>query len=78
MKRALSQWRIQGRGPGGAQALPLIFRPNWGPKSRKKILSRPAPPPPPPPLSQGVGPPRFSVIRSQAPTITRSNMYLLL
>ena len=31
------QWRNQGRGP------PLIFRPNWGPKGRKKFFWRPTP-----------------------------------
>ena len=35
------QWRIQGRGP-----TPLIFRPNWGPKGRKKIWGETVPPPP--------------------------------
>ena len=42
------------RGPGPA---PLIFRPNWGPKSRKNIFGTPSRPlisgsgwPPPPPL----------------------------
>ena len=42
-----NQWRIQGRG------LPptFIFRPNWGPKGRKKFFwdPRPTPPPSPPP-----------------------------
>ena len=37
------QWWIQGRAP-------LIFRPKWGPKSRKKFFCRPGPPP----LSQGL------------------------
>ena len=32
------QWRIQGRGPGGPAPFPLIFRPNLGPKGRKKCL----------------------------------------
>ena len=36
------QWRIQERGPG-AQS-PLIFRPNWGPKGRKKVLRDRSPP----------------------------------
>ena len=36
------QWRIQGRAP-------LIFRPKWGPKGRKKFFCRP----PPPLLSEG-------------------------
>ena len=44
-------WRIQGRG----QANPLIFRPNWGPKGRKKILLETSPPPPL--LSQGLDSP---------------------
>ena len=31
------QWGTQGRGPGGtAPPQPLILRPNWGPKGRKK------------------------------------------
>ena len=35
------QWRIQGRGPGNpAPSPPLIFRPNWGPKGRKKVFLR--------------------------------------
>jgi len=56
------QWRIQGRGPTPH----LIFRPNRGPKSRKKFfgdrappLSKGldhAPPSPPPSLSQGLDP----------------------
>ena len=37
------QWRIQGRAP-------LIFRPQWGPKGRKKIILQTVPPPP---LSEG-------------------------
>ena len=36
-------WRIQGRGPGGP--LPLILKPNWGPKSRKKNFLETAAPP---------------------------------
>ena len=32
------QWRIQGRGPGGPAPFPLIFRPNLGPKGRKKCF----------------------------------------
>ena len=35
------QWRIQGRGPGSPP--PLILRPNWGPKGRKKFFWRPPP-----------------------------------
>ena len=42
------KWRIQGRGPGGP-APPLIFGPNWGPKSRKHFLGSTGPP-----LSQGL------------------------
>ena len=42
------KWRIQGRGPGGP-APPLIFGPNWGPKSRKNFLGSTGPP-----LSQGL------------------------
>jgi len=48
------QWRIHGKGPGH----PLVFRPNWGPKCRKKFFRRP----PPPPLISGSrwpGPPRL-------------------
>ena len=48
---------------GGAQpGAPLIFRPNWGPKGKKKFF-RDCPPPPSkglddwePPLSQGLDP----------------------
>ena len=53
----LHQWGIQGRGLGGSASPPLIFRPDWGPKGRKKFFGdRPPPPPPPPPtpLSQGL------------------------
>ena len=50
-----TQWRIQGKGPGGRYSPPrLIFRPNWGPKSRKIFFWGGAgPPPPSTPLSQG-------------------------
>ena len=41
-----------GEGPGGPG--PLIFRPKWGPKGRKKFFWRP--PPPPPLLSGSVWP----------------------
>ena len=35
-----------GKGPGGPpHPTPLTFRPNWGPKSRKKTFLRPLPPP---------------------------------
>ena len=34
------QWQIQGRGPGGG-CPPLIFRSNWGPKSRKNFWDTP-------------------------------------
>ena len=40
------------KGAGGGRP-PLIFRPNWGPKGRKKYLR---PPPPPPSLSEGLHP----------------------
>ena len=40
------QWQIQGRDPGGPPF--LIFRPNWGPKGRKKFFGDR----PPAPLSQ--------------------------
>ena len=40
-----SKWRMQGRGPH-----PLIFRPKWGPKGRKKFFLRQPHPPPPPPF----------------------------
>ena len=63
------QWQIQG-GPG----LPLIFRPNWGPKGRKKKISYRALPlsqgmdDRASPLSDGVDPPliRAWVVRSPA------------
>ena len=38
------QWGIQGRGPGGPLP-PVIFRPNWGLKGRKKLFWSPPPPP---------------------------------
>ena len=41
------QWRILGRGRGGL-GLPLIFRPEWGPKGRKTFFWDILPPPPPP------------------------------
>ena len=41
-------------GPKGGPPPPIIFRPNWGPKGRKKFL---LPLPPPPPLSEGLDPP---------------------
>ena len=51
--------------PGGGRGAPLIFRPNWGPKGRKKTFVTGPPPylrvslfaPPPPPLSYGLDPP---------------------
>ena len=43
--KSFSHCLIQGRGPGRAGLL-LIFRPNWGPKGRKKFFLRPTPPPP--------------------------------
>ena len=46
-------WQIQGRGPG-AHPPPLIFRPKWDPKGRKKFFETRSP------LSQGLddqGPP---------------------
>ena len=36
------QWQIQGRGPRGP--VPLVFRPNWGPKGTTT----------PPPLTKGL------------------------
>ena len=41
-----------GEGPEGP-GVPLIFRPKWGPKGRKKLFWRPGPPP----LSQGLADP---------------------
>ena len=49
------QWRIQGRGPGGPVPTPLIFRPNWDPKSQKNLFWRP-----PFPLSKGLDPAMIS------------------
>ena len=48
-----AQWRIQGRALGGPAPpwLPLIFRPNWGPKCGENFFGRPGPP-----LSQGLDP----------------------
>ena len=39
------QWRIEGRGQGEPGS-PLIFKPNWGPKGRKKFFDTIPPPPP--------------------------------
>ena len=47
------QWRIQGRGPGGLPPTPLTFRPNLGPKGRKKMFLE-TQPHPPNPLSKGL------------------------
>ena len=66
------QWRIQGRGPGEPGS-PLIFKPNWGPKGRKKIFDTISPPRPLisgsgwplPTLSEGLVPPLPSVLPSQ-------------
>ena len=44
------QWRIQGRGQGEPGS-PLIFKPNWGPKGRKKFFDTI----PPRPLISGSG-----------------------
>ena len=53
---AAFQRRIQGRGPGCSPTPPpLIFRPHWGPKGRKKFFLRT--PPPPPSLSECLDPP---------------------
>ena len=49
-----NQWRIQG------SRAPLIFRPNWGPKGRKKFFWRLGPPPPPPYLRVWVTAPHLS------------------
>ena len=53
------QWRIQGETSPPPPPTPLIFRPNWGLKSRKKIFLETAPP-----LSQGLDdlPPPTSLI----------------
>ena len=58
------QWLIQ-EGTGGPS--PLIFRPNWGPKGRKKFFGDRSPliqgsgwPSPLPPLFQGVDPALYS------------------
>ena len=56
---AAFQWRIQGRGPGGPLP-PFIFRPNWGPKGRKKTFFwAPTPPPPPTFLFEGLDLPLY-------------------
>ena len=57
----------RGEARGGA---PLTFRPNWGPKGRKKFFRRLPPPylrvwmtaPPPPHLSEGLDPPLHTVL----------------
>ena len=41
--------RITVADPGDAPPPHLIFRPNWGPKGRKKVFWRPLAPPPSPP-----------------------------
>ena len=54
--------------------LPLIFRPNWGPKSRKNNSLRPPPPPLPPydraPLIWGTGS-DIGIINKYSPILTR-------
>ena len=68
----LSQLRIQGRDQGPRS--PLVFRPNWGPKGRKKFFEtvlppasqglddrNPPPPPAPHPLSEGLDLPLLTV-----------------
>ena len=61
----LPQWGIQGRGSGGsASPPPLIFRPDWGPKGRKKFFGDRPPPPPPPPFISGSGWPQPLIWRS--------------
>ena len=62
------QWPMADPGevPGGPPA-PLIFRPNWGPKGRKRFFLRP--PPLPPPFISGSGwPPRPLIWRSGSAT----------
>ena len=53
----------RGGSRGGAQRarLPLMFRPNWGPKGRKKLFET-APSPPPPSLSKGLDPPLLTYL----------------
>ena len=56
----------------GVPVSPLIFRPKWGPKGRKKVFWRPGPPlisgsgwpapPPPPSLSEGLDQSLFPMI----------------
>ena len=66
MPELLQQWQIQARCLWGLS--PLIFRPKWGPKGRKKYFWQ-RPPSlsqsldgqiPPPPLSEGLDLPMFS------------------
>ena len=61
------------RGGRGART-PLICRPNWGSKGRKKIFRRPPPSPPlskglddrsPPTVSGGLDPPRITIISNE-------------
>ena len=58
------------RGEARGARLPLIFRPKWGPKGRKKVFWRPGPPlisgsgwpAPPPSLSEGLDQSLFPMI----------------
>ena len=70
-----------GEGPGGGAVPPLIFRTNWGPKGRKKILNRL----PPlcqgldsrPPLFEGVDPPLNSTRQPLKCSTIKSNFHIL-
>ena len=47
---AFTPVRNPGEGLGGSASPPLILRPDWGPKGRKKFFGDRPPPPPPQPL----------------------------
>ena len=54
----------EGIGGIGLSSPPLIFRPDWGPKGRKKFFGDRPPPPPPHPFISGSGWPQPLIWRS--------------
>ena len=72
-------WRIQERDTGTPPPPPLIFRPNWGPKSQKYFFGRlPPPPHPPPSLPQSLDPALICVERGCIAVVSRSIQVLFL